>query len=454
MPGSGQTIGDALVQHPLVRKISFTGSTSVGARIMALAAPGIKRISLELGGKSPNIVFADADWRQAAETSPMSVFANTGQDCCARSRLFVERSILEPFVEAFVAATRKLVVDDPLKPETQIGPLVSASQRESVEAYLSGARAAGRTIATGGARPKREGYFLEPAVLLEVEPGDRCWQEEIFGPVVCIRPFEDEAAMIREVNASPYGLSGSIWTNNLRGRCGSPGRSRAACSASIRTAASMSRPPLAASSRAAWDATLGCRPSKAIPSSRTSILRRSHEPADPPAAHRVGGHRHRAGRLPRSVRAADRQAVRRRVLPRSRGPARDARLQLPADREPGNGPARWVQRGELDAGFGDFAFQPDLATLRVLPWQPGAALVLAIWPRRTAAGGRGAAVGACGAQSSGKSGMACRCASELEFYLFQPALPTRPSRPAIAICNRRAITASTTTSCSRRATNP
>lgn len=215
VPGAGQTIGDALVQHPLVRKISFTGSTSVGARIMALAAPGIKRISLELGGKSPNIVFADSDWRRAAETAPMSVFANTGQDCCARSRLFVERSILEPFVEALVAATRKLVVDDPLRPETQIGPLVSASQRESVEAFLADARAAGRTLAIGGARPKRKGFFLEPAVLLGVEPGDRCWQEEIFGPVVCVRPFEDEAAMIREVNASPYGLSGSVWTNNL-----------------------------------------------------------------------------------------------------------------------------------------------------------------------------------------------------------------------------------------------
>src|SRR5207245_9642162 len=122
LPGSGSAIGEALVTHPLIRKVSLTGSTEVGRRIMELAARDFKRISLELGGKSPNIVFADADWRRAAETSPMSVFANTGQDCCARSRLFVEASIFEPFVEKFVAATRQLVVGDPTRPETQLGP--------------------------------------------------------------------------------------------------------------------------------------------------------------------------------------------------------------------------------------------------------------------------------------------------------------------------------------------
>lgn len=216
LPGSGQAIGDALVTHPLIRKISFTGSTAIGSRIMGLAARDIKRVSLELGGKSPNIVFADADWERAATTSPMSVFANTGQDCCARSRMFVERPIFDCFVEMFVAATRKLVVGDPAKPETQIGPLVSAGQREVVETYLAGAKALGRTFAAGGARPAQPGYYLEPAVLVGVETGDACWQEEIFGPVVCVRPFDDEAAMVREVNASPYGLSGSLWTNDLR----------------------------------------------------------------------------------------------------------------------------------------------------------------------------------------------------------------------------------------------
>jgi betaine-aldehyde dehydrogenase len=216
LSGAGSAIGDALVTHPLIRKVSFTGSTSVGSRIMELAARDIKRISLELGGKSPNIIFADADWQKAADTSPMSVFANTGQDCCARSRLFVERSIYEPFAERFIAATRKLVVGDPASPETQLGPLVSSAQRTSVEEFLADARKRGSKFAAGGNRPSGKGYFLEPTVLLDVAKTDRCWREEIFGPVVCITPFDDEEQMIRDVNASPYGLSGSLWTNDLR----------------------------------------------------------------------------------------------------------------------------------------------------------------------------------------------------------------------------------------------
>src|SRR4051812_22150990 len=152
---------------------------------MEIASRDIKRLSLELGGKSPNIVFADADWQRAAETSPMSVFANTGQDCCARSRLFVEQSIFEPFVERFVAATRKLIVGDPLQAETQLGPMVSASQRASVEEYLADARSQGSRFAWGGGRPQAKGYYLEPTVLLDVDNTHRCWREEIFGPVVC-----------------------------------------------------------------------------------------------------------------------------------------------------------------------------------------------------------------------------------------------------------------------------
>jgi betaine-aldehyde dehydrogenase len=216
LPGAGGTVGEALLTHPLIRKVSFTGSTSVGQRIMELAARDIKRISLELGGKSPNIIFADADWQRAAETSPMSVFANTGQDCCARSRVFIERKVFEPFVEGFVAATKKLVVGDPAKEETQLGPMVSASQRATVEEYLADARARGSKFACGGGRLAQKGYYLEPTVLLGVGENDRCWREEIFGPVVCLTPFDDEAQMLQEVNASPYGLSGSVWTNDLR----------------------------------------------------------------------------------------------------------------------------------------------------------------------------------------------------------------------------------------------
>lgn len=216
LPGSGAAIGEALVNHPQIRKVSFTGSTSVGQRIMELASRDIKRISLELGGKSPNIVFADADWQRAADTSPMSVFANTGQDCCARSRMFIEAGIFEPFIERFVAATRKLSVGDPAKPETQLGPLVSSGQRQTVEEFLTDARGRKSKFACGGGRPRGKGFYLEPTVLVDVDKKDRCWKEEIFGPVVCLTPFTDEAQMLREVNASPYGLSGSLWTNDLR----------------------------------------------------------------------------------------------------------------------------------------------------------------------------------------------------------------------------------------------
>ncbi|MEY2408190.1 MAG: hypothetical protein QOF48_860 [Verrucomicrobiota bacterium] len=216
LPGPGSGIGDALATHPLVRKISFTGSTPVGARLMGLAARDIKRVSLELGGKSPNIIFADADLELAASSSPMSVFSNAGQDCCARSRVFVERPVFDRFVEMFVAATRALRVEDPAKETAQIGPMVSAAQRQVAEDFIEGARGAGRVIACGAGRPFDRGFFLEPTVLLGVQPTDPVWIDEVFGPVVCIRPFDDELEMIREVNESRFGLSGSVWTNDLR----------------------------------------------------------------------------------------------------------------------------------------------------------------------------------------------------------------------------------------------
>ena len=215
LPGAGKDVGEALVTHPLVRKVSFTGSTPVGSRIMSLASRDIKRVSLELGGKSPNIVFADADLEQAASKSPMSVFANAGQDCCARSRVFVERKVLDEFVDRFTAATKAIVVGDPSKETTQVGPLVSAQQRKTVEDFLASAASQNRRFATGGGRMGERGYYVSPTVVLDCEPSDRIWREEVFGPVVCIRPFDDEEQMLREVNDSPYGLSGSLWTRDI-----------------------------------------------------------------------------------------------------------------------------------------------------------------------------------------------------------------------------------------------
>jgi betaine-aldehyde dehydrogenase len=213
--GSGSAIGDALVTHPLIRKISFTGSTAIGSRIMALAAKDIKRISLELGGKSPNIIFADADIEKAATSSPMSVFANTGQDCCARSRTFVEASVYDRFIEAFTNATQQIKIGDPTDDKTQVGPMVSLQQRQTVEDYIATAKTARRKI-LGAERPFPKGAYLNPTIILDTDTTDRVWTEEIFGPVVCIRRFTDEAQMLREVNASPYGLSGSLWTNDLK----------------------------------------------------------------------------------------------------------------------------------------------------------------------------------------------------------------------------------------------
>jgi len=215
VPGRGGEIGDYLVSHRLVNKITLTGETSTGAHIVKLAADDIKRVSLELGGKSPNIIFADADVDAAAKAAPMAVFANTGQDCCARSRVLVEKPAYDRFLEAFVQATESLMVGDPLDESTQVGPMVSSKQRESVEEYIDIARQEGGRILCGGNRPKESGYYLAPTVIEGLGSSARVCQEEIFGPVACVIPFKNEQEAIELANDTQYGLSGSLWTKDL-----------------------------------------------------------------------------------------------------------------------------------------------------------------------------------------------------------------------------------------------
>lgn len=215
LPGRGGEIGDYLVSHRLVNKITLTGETTTGAHIVKLAADDIKRVSLELGGKSPNIIFADADVDAAAKAAPMAVFANTGQDCCARSRVLVEKSVYDQFLKAFVEATKSIKIGDPLSDSTQVGPMVSARQRENVEKYINLAKKEGGRILCGDNRPQEPGYYLAPTVVDGLDSSARVCQEEIFGPVACVIPFESEQEAIELANDTKYGLSGSLWTTNL-----------------------------------------------------------------------------------------------------------------------------------------------------------------------------------------------------------------------------------------------
>ena len=208
--GAGRTVGERLVQHPDVAKVAFTGSTDVGKRIGALAAESIKRVTLELGGKSANIVFADADIEKAAAAAPLAVFGNAGQDCCARSRILVERSAVDRFMSALEKAIRALRVGDPLDDKTEMGPLISADHRNKVASYVSD----GAPVAIRGSAPSGPGFWFPPTVLSPVDPADRAAREEIFGPVAAVIPFQDEAEAIRIANDTIYGLSGSVWTSN------------------------------------------------------------------------------------------------------------------------------------------------------------------------------------------------------------------------------------------------
>ena len=206
--GPGRVVGERLAEHPDVAKIAFTGSTAVGQRVAAVAARTVKRVTLELGGKSANVVFADADLEGAAAAAPLAVFGNAGQDCCARSRILVERSALDRFLEALERPVKALRVGDPLDDETQMGPLISAEQRENVASYVED----GGPVAFRGDAPDGPGFWFAPTVLCPVSNNDRAAREEIFGPVAAVIPFEDEADAIRLANETIYGLSGSIWT--------------------------------------------------------------------------------------------------------------------------------------------------------------------------------------------------------------------------------------------------